>query len=580
MLYNYQFPMRLLRQSSWLLMTGPARVALTQGLISTLSMATSAADANSQGARAAEKPQDATTTEEPEVEPMTVDVPEPGLEPNEELESAEEPEPEPETAEEPRPESAEEPEPEPETAEDSKSQAETDEKTEPKAEPAEEPDPQTEPADEPEPEPADPALSFDDVSWSVEYELADSGHRLLPLLKLSGRVTNASNETLGADALPQLSFMDGREFLSLILDGGEELQPGETKFMSVNRTFPAWDKWSFAFRTGEIKAVLNGLDGIAEAITQEFARMSDGIEDAQKALEQERLSKGFVFDDVVYDVENVEDVDGDSHFMVPMLEISAKVTNTSDEKRDTSDLPQLEFANKSEAFSLDSDFEGGETKAVSLSILFGQNPDECVFSFSEDEDKPAYTGLEGVGEELTKQLADAIGHLSDDQAELEAAIMEEQAELVAEAKLEEEAELEEEAGQEELEDSEEQQSDPEQELELEPEIESEPEVASAPGPDPEAEVASAPGPEPEAEVEPELEPETEVASAPVDEDEPEVELEPGQESNPEPMCWISSAGEKYHLDPNCRYVRGNELKEVSIAEAIAMGRTVCKGCDR
>ncbi len=486
MLYDYQFPMRLLRQSSLFLLTEPVRAALTQGLISTLVFMASAAEANTQGARAAEKPQDTATTEGAEVEPEAVDVLEPEPEPEAEPEAGAEPEPEPE--------------PEPEAEAEPEADSEPDEESE---------------AD---PELVDPTLSFNDVSWSVEYELDDSGHRLLPLLKLSGRVTNASNETLGADALPQLSFMDGREFLSLILDGSEELQPGETKFMSVSRAFPVWDKWSFAFRKGEIKAILNGLDGVAEAITQEFARMADGIEDAQKALEQEKLSKGFVFEDVVYDVENVEDVDGDSHFMAPMLEMSAKVTNTSDEKRDASSLPVLEFANKSKAFSLDSDFEGGETKDVSLSILFGQSPDECVFSFSEDESKPAYTGLEGVGDELTKQLADAIAHLPEDRAELEAAIATEQAEFETQTKLEEEAE------QEKSSEFEEQQIDPVLE------------------------------PEPVAEPEPE------------DED--------------EPVCWIATAGEKYHLDPNCRYVRGNELKEISIAEAIAMGRTVCKGCDR
>ena len=475
MLYDYQFPKMLFRQSSWLLLTGPARAALTQGLISTLALASTAADAKSQGASPAKMPQDAATTEEPEVglAPKTVDVPKP--------------EPEAETVEEPWPEV----EPEAETVEEPESETDAVEQPEDEAEP--------EPTEEPEPEP-----------------------------------------------------------------------------------------------------------------------------EPEKALEQEMLSKGFVFEDVVYDVENVEDIDGESHFMVPMLEISAKVTNTSDEKRDASDLPVLEFANKSEAFSLDSDFEGRETKPVSLSIQFGQSPDECVFSFSENEDKPAYTGLEGVGDELTRQLADAIDHLPDDQAELEADILEEQAELEAQAKLAEEAELEEEAEQKEQAESEDQQADSEQESEPVDEIgsESEPEpeaeIESEPELDPEDEAKhvdepeAEPGPEsdtePEAEVESEskddlevdlgsesvVEGESEVELEPepelVDEAEPELDPEPEIESefeskpeaeaDSEPVCWISSAGEKYHLDPNCRYVRGNELKEVSIAEAIAMGRTVCKGCDR
>ena len=461
MLYDYQFPKMLFRQSSWLLLTGPARTALTQGLISTLALASTAADAKSQGASPAKMPQDAATTEEPEVglAPKTVDVPKP--------------EPEAETVEEPGPEV----EPEAETVEEPESETDAAEQPEDEAEP--------EPTEEPEPEP-----------------------------------------------------------------------------------------------------------------------------EPEKALEQERLSKGFVFEDVVYDVENVEDIDGESHFMVPMLEISAKVTNTSDEKRDASDLPVLEFANKSEAFSLDSDFEGRETKPVSLSIQFGQIPDECVFSFSENEDKPAYTGLEGVGDELTRQLADAIDHLPDDQAELEADILEEQAELEAQAKLAEEAELKEEAEQEEQAESEDQQADSEQESEPVDEIgsESEPEpeaeIESEPELDPEDEAEFMdepevePGPEsdtePEAEVESESKDDLEVELEPepelVDEAEPELDPEPEIESeseskpeaeaDPEPVCWISSAGEKYHLDPNCRYVRGNELKEVSIAEAIAMGRTVCKGCDR
>ena len=432
MLYDYLYPMGMLRQSTWFPWTGPAYAALAQGLISAFVLAAYATGTNPQGVWAGKVSQ-------------VAEEPEPGVEP--EVDKEPEAEPKPEVAE------------------------------------------------EPEPEPVDPTLSFDDVNWSVEYEQDDSGYRLFPLLKLSGRVTNASDKTLGLDALPQLSFMDGREFLSLILDGGEELQPGESKLVSVTKTFPAWDKWTFAFRAGEIKAILDGLDGIAEAITQEFARMADGVEDAERALEQERLSKGFVFEDVSYDVENVENADGDSHYMVPMLEISAKVTNTSDEKRSASDLPVLEYADKTEAFSLDSDFEGGETKDVSLSVLFGENPDECTFSFSEAEDKPVYSGLEGVGEELTKQLADAIAHLSEDQAELEAAIQEEQAE-----------------------------------------------------------------PEPEPEPEPEAD-------------------EPAQDDQ-EPMCWITTAGEKYHLDPSCRYVRGNALQKITIAEAEAMGRSVCRGCNK
>lgn len=467
-MYDYLYPMGLLRQSTWFPWTGPAYAALAQGLISAFVLAAYATGTNPQGVWAGKGSQVAEESE-PEVEP--------------EVDKEPEAEPKPEVAEEP------------------------------------------EVADEPEhePEPADPTLSFDDVNWSVEYEQADSDYRLFPLLKLSGRVTNASDKALGLDALPQLSFMDGREFLPLILDSGEELQPGESKFVSVTKTFPAWDKWTFAFRTGEIKAILDGLDGIAEAITQEFARMADGVEDAERALEQERLSKGFVFEDVSYDVENIENVDGESHYMVPMLEISAKVTNTSDEKRSASDLPVLEYADKTEAFSLDSDFEGGETKDVSLSILFDKDSDSFSFSFSGAEDKPVYSGLEGVGEELTKQLADALAHLSEDQAELEAAIQEEEAE-----------------------------QQPEPETEPEPE----PEPVPEPVPEPEPE----PVPEPEPEPEPEAD-------------------EPAQDDQ-EPMCWITTAGEKYHLDPSCRYVRGNALQKITIAEAEAMGRSVCRGCNK
>lgn len=453
MLYDYQFPKMLFRQSSWLLLTGPARAALTQGLISTLALASTAADAKSQGASPAKMPQDAVTTEEPEagLAPKTVDVPKP--------------EPEAETVEEPGPEV----EPEAETVE----EPEFEPTEKPEIEPESETDAAEQPEDEAEPEPTEEPES--------------------------------------------------------------ESEP-------------------------------------------------------EKALEQERLSKGFVFEDVVYDVENVEDIDGESHFMVPMLEISAKVTNTSDEKRDASDLPVLEFANKSEAFSLDSDFEGKETKPVSLSIQFGQSPDECVFSFSENEDKPAYTGLEGVGDELTRQLADAIDHLPDDQAELEADILEEQAELEAQAKLAEEAELEEEAEQKEQAESEDQQADSEQESEPVDEIgsESEPEpeaeVESESKDDLEVDLGSESVVEGESEVELEPEPELVDEAEPELDPEPEIESEfeskPEAEADSEPVCWITSAGEKYHLDPNCRYVRGNELKEVSIAEAIAMGRTVCKGCDR
>ena len=106
MLYDYQFPKMLFRQSSWLLLTGPARAALTQGLISTLALASTAADAKSQGASPAKMPQDAVTTEEPEVglAPKTVDVPKPEPEAETVEELGPEVEPEAETVEEPGPE--------------------------------------------------------------------------------------------------------------------------------------------------------------------------------------------------------------------------------------------------------------------------------------------------------------------------------------------------------------------------------------------------------------------------------------------------------------------------------------------
>lgn len=236
------------------------------------------------------------------------------------------------------------------------------------------------------------------------------------------------------------------------------------------------------------------------------------VEEPEQAPVQDEPSKGFVFEDVSYEVENVENTDGEQHYMVPGLELSAKVTNTSDEGRSKDDLPMLQYADKLVAFSVDSDFGAGETKDVALSVVFDRDPEQCTFGFSQAENKPVHSGLEGVGEGLTEQFVEALGHLPEDQAALEADVQAEE-EKKAQEEIEQAVQAEPEPVEEQL--------DAEQANEV-------------------------------------------------------TESEPEEES---PMCWITSSGEKYHLDPTCRYVRGNELKKISVAEATEMGRTACRGCN-
>lgn len=112
--------------------------------------------------------------------------------------------------------------------------------------------------------------------------------------------------------------------------------------------------------------------------------------------------------------------------MKPKLTVAAKVKNPSTESRKADDLPTLDHGGKSEPFVSSRTQIGHDTEAdLTMTVLFDKDVKAQTFAFSTAKDKPAYKGLDGVAEKITKEFADVVAGLPEKQAAIDAKIREE-----------------------------------------------------------------------------------------------------------------------------------------------------------